>query len=284
MEDSEKTSGIPDTKSEDADARHPDMSETANVVSVETEAPPDVDEDGSDGTERTKRIPPIVAFVSLVFGIVAIILSVVPRSSGFAPAVGCLGLIAAVLGFIIALRGACAGRMISIIGAVLSIVAIFLSFMTPGNSAPSDQGPSTNASEQQDSREKENYGMQDLEGMTASSYVKIGQPARSVTDMSGKNTVLITYEWENQSGHKASFNDTLTATVTQNGQVLQTALYEQNPEGYKPKSQTAKIKNAEKASVTFAYALADDSPITVNIVDQTSEDGGSIISHTFDSF
>lgn len=227
----------------------------------------------------------IIAVVAVCLGVVSFVLAFIPRVSGFAPAVGCVGLVVAVLGIVSTLRKRWLGKTLSVVAVVLSMAGIVLSFVLPDNvTPPVEQTPVVSEEDSRADSDTENYGLQDLEGSTANSYVKIGQPVRSIPNVSGGDTVLVSYEWENHSGHDAAFANTVTAVVTQNGQTLEQALFAQNPEGYDTASQTASIGDGESATVTIAYTLVDGSPITVTVTDPASNDGGSTVEHVFDVF
>lgn len=228
------------------------------------------------------RTMSIISIIAVILSVLAIILAVIQRTAGIAPAVGCVGLVVGILGVISTFYNHRIGKTIAILSVIFSLAGIILSFTLPRNIEPPVEQTPVTTGEQTD--QTLNYGLQDMEGATANSYVKIGQPVRSIPNVSGGDTVLVSYEWENQSGHDAAFANTVTAVVTQNGQTLEQALFAQNPEGYDPASQTASIGDGESATVTIAYTLVDGSPLTVTVTDPASNDGGSTVEHVFDVF
>lgn len=228
------------------------------------------------------RTMSIISIIAVILSVLAIILAVIQRTAGIAPAVGCVGLVVGILGVISTFYNHRIGKTIAILSVIFSLAGIILSFALPRNIEPPVEQTPVTTGEQTD--QTLNYGLQDLEGSTATSYIRINQPVRSTPDVNGANTILITYDWNNAAGNPTNLASALNINVTQNGQPLNQATYAQTPESYDPTQQTANVDAGQQATITIAYTLIDDSPITVTITDPSPTDGGSTIEHTFDTF
>lgn len=85
-------------------------------------------------------------------------------------------------------------------------------------------------------------GEQDQEGDLKNLHVTIVSAAKSGNDYEDKPTVMVTYEWKNNSGKNNSFAALSHPQVFQNGQALDTAVYLDQPTGYDMNSYTAEIQ------------------------------------------
>ncbi|WP_368102561.1 DUF5067 domain-containing protein, partial [Bifidobacterium bifidum] len=113
-------------------------------------------------------------------------------------------------------------------------------------------------------------------------HVTIVSAAKSGNDYEDKPTVMVTYEWKNNSGKNNSFAALAHPQVFQNGQALDTAVYLDQPTGYDMNSYTAEIQPGATGKVTLGYVLKDESTITVDVTDLFSIDDSRKVVHTFD--
>ncbi|MCG4567201.1 MULTISPECIES: DUF5067 domain-containing protein [Bifidobacterium] len=97
-------------------------------------------------------------------------------------------------------------------------------------------------------------------------HVKIDSLVKSVNDVEGKPTVLLTYELTNNKNENSVPAET-TPQVFQNGHQLDTAVYfDPVPEGYDANSYLSAIQPGATGTVTLGYVLEDESnPVTVEI-------------------
>ena len=233
--------------------------------------------------------------IGLVFGAIGFVLSFIPIVNNVAPFFGGIGVILAVIGIVSTFRGRKRGKVLSIIAAVLSILAIVITLVlqaaaskalddlagaastTTSSSNASDAAKSTKDSSEQAS----SAGVQDGEGDLASAHVTIVSAVNSDKDFNGASTVLVTYQWKNNTDSNNSFLVLVNPQVFQHGQALDTATYTGNPAGYDVNSSLAEVQPGAAGTATIGYVLKDDSAVSVEVTDLFSLDDKQKVSHTY---
>ncbi|RSX56721.1 DUF5067 domain-containing protein [Bifidobacterium samirii] len=150
---------------------------------------------------------------------------------------------------------------------------------------PADGGDtSADASKADDAKDEtaKPSGEQDMEGDLNQLHVKIVSAVRSGNDYNGQPTVLVTYEWTNNTDKNNSFAALANPKVFQNGASLDTAIYLDSPEGYDVNSYLTELQAGASGTVTLGYVLEGDSPVTVDVTDLVSWDDSVKVTHTFD--
>ena len=225
-----------------------------------------------------------LAGTGLVFAIIAIVLSWVPLINNLAFMLGIVGLILAVFALhATGKKGKKRGHGMALTTLIVSILSLVLVLGTQSiyssaiDKAVSDTSTSSSASSptKKDSSKankqetkKNTNAVQDMEGDVGGKnyHVKIDSLVKSVNDVEGKPTVLLTYELTNNKNENSVPAET-TPQVFQNGHQLNTAVYfDPVPEGYDANSYLSAIQPGATGTVTLGYVLEDESnPVTVEI-------------------
>lgn len=123
-------------------------------------------------------------------------------------------------------------------------------------------------------------GSMDTEGDLGNYHVKIVSATKSTADYQGKDTIIVTYEWTNNSDSATSFAAALNAHVYQNGVGLDVAIYTDIPQGYDVNSELTSVQAGATQDVTIAYTLSDTSDVTVEVTDLLTISGAKV-AHTY---
>lgn len=262
-------------------------------------APVNGGQGASSNQERGGRKPERLSaggVTALVLGIIGTVLSFVPILNNLAAILGVIGLVFGIVGFVGVHKGKKRGKGIVIAGTVLSVIAIVVTLAmqsATGKALDSASKADSSSSSQAQSAGKQNAeqskpdskpatGNQDTEGDLRSAHVKIESAVRSGNDYNNAKTVLVTYQWTNNSDKNQAFATLLSAKAFQNGQELDMAIYTQAPQGYDVQSSLAQLQPGAQGNVTVGYVLKDDSPVTVEVNDLFSMDGKAKVTHTYD--
>lgn len=227
-------------------------------------------------------------------------LSWVPIVNNITPLFSVLGLIFAVIGIVTTKKGGKRhGRGLAVAGVIVSILSFALCLGTQAmygkaiddavkdskgvtTSQPADKSDG-NKTDSNEGTEADNAakGEQDMEGDIEGVHVKIVSAVRSNNDYEGKPTVLVTYEWTNNTTKNNSFAVLTSPKAFQNGTELPTAVYMDSPAGYDANSYLAEVQPGAVATATLGYVLQDDSPVTVDVTALFSVSDESKVTHTF---
>ncbi|RSX54197.1 hypothetical protein D2E25_0505 [Bifidobacterium goeldii] len=124
-------------------------------------------------------------------------------------------------------------------------------------------------------------GEQDMEGDVDSGnyHVKLVSLTKTGADYEGKPTAVLTYELTNNKSENSNYMDYMVSAF-QNGRQLDTAIFTEAPEGYDANSALSKLQPGGTATVTQAYVLEDDSPVSIE-VEGTVDFTDAKVTHTF---
>lgn len=200
----------------------------------------------------------VCGIVGVVFGALGFVLSFIPIINN----------IAAIFGFI---------------GVILAIVALVGTFRGKKRGKAIDEatGVSSSQSSAKGSAKNQPKGDQDMEGDLKTMHVKIVSAVRSNNDYNNQPTVLVTFEWTNNTDKNNSFAVLASPQVFQNGQALDTAIYSENPAGYDSNSDFAEVQPGATGTVTIGYTLKDDSEVTVDVTDLFDLNDSAKVVHKF---
>ena len=215
----------------------------------------------------------VCGIVGVVFGALGLVLSFIPIINNIAAIFGLVGAVLAIVAIVGTFRGKKRGKALSIVAAVLSVLAIVitLAMQSAASKALDDiTGTSTSQSSSADAdkdakTDTKAKGEQDMEGDLTDMHVKIVSATRANNDYNNQPTVLVTYEWTNNTDKNNSFAVLASPKVFQNGQELETAIYMDSPEGYDSGSDLSELQPGATGTVTLGYVLKDDSEITVDV-------------------
>lgn len=264
---------------------------------------------GETSAQGTPKGTTICGIVGVVFGALGLVLSFIPIVNNIAAILGAIGVVLAIIAMVGTFHGKKAGKILSIVAAVLSVLAIVITLAMQSaaskaideaiNGSGTSQSKSSDAKKSGDDSSNDGSanndptnndstdttkasGEQDQEGDLKNLHVTIVSAAKSGNDYEDKPTVMVTYEWKNNSGKNNSFAALAHPQVFQNGQALDTAVYLDQPTGYDMNSYTAEIQPGATGKVTLGYVLKDESTITVDVTDLFSIDDSRKVVHTFD--
>lgn len=236
----------------------------------------------------------ICGIVAVVFGALGLILSFIPIINNIAAILGAIGVVLSIIAIVGTFRGRKDGKIVAVIAAVLSILAIVITLamqaaaskaideavnQSVGTAQSTKSGKSSSDdAAQSDAKAK---GEQDMEGDLRDIHVKIVSAVKSSNDYEGKPTILVTYEWRNNTKKNNSFMVLANTQAFQNGQALEHAVYMDAPEGYDGNSYMAEVQPGATAKATIGYVLKDQSAVTIDVTDMFSLDDSAKIVHTF---
>lgn len=232
----------------------------------------------------------VCGILAVVFGAIGFVLSFIPIINNIAAIFGFVGVVLGIIAIIGTFRNKKRGKVLSIIGAVLSVLAIIitLSMQSAASKAideafnTSSSTTSSSTSDSSDTSSSSSNGTMDTEGDLKDGYVKIVSAVKSANDYNGDPTVLVTYDWTNKSDENTSFMIAFNAQAFQNGQQLDSAIYSESPEGYDSSSELANLQPNASGTVTVGYVLKDDSPVTIEVSDLINLTDNSKVTRTFD--
>ena len=227
----------------------------------------------------------VCGVVGVVFGALGFVLSFIPIINNVAAILGFVGAILSIVALVGTFRGRKRGKALAIVAAVLSVLAIVITLgMQSAASKAIDESVGTTKSQQssaEGSAKSQPKGEQDMEGDLKTMHVKIVSAARSGNDCNNQPTVLVTFEWTNDTDKNNSFATLASPQVFQNGQALDVAVYGENPAGYDSNSNFAEVQPGATGTVTIGYTLKDDSEVTVDVTDLFDLDDSAKVVHKF---
>ena len=226
----------------------------------------------------------VCGVVGVVFGALGFVLSFIPIINNIAAILGFVGLILSIVALVGTFRGRKRGKALAVVAAVLSVLSIVVTLgMQSATSKAMDEAVGTTKSQSSaESPEKSQpKGEQDMEGDLKTMHVKIVSVARSNNDYNNQPTVLVTFEWTNNTDKNNSFAVLASPQVFQNGQALDVAVYSENPAGYDANSEFAEVQPGATGTVTIGYVLGDDSEVTVDVTDLFDPGDTAKVTHKF---
>ena len=246
----------------------------------------------------------VCGIVGVVFGAPGVLLSFIPIVNNFAAILGFIGVILAVIAMISTFRGRKSGKAVSIVAAVLSVLAIVITLAMQsatvkaiddamngtgtsqsGSSSGKDSKTTTGGDSKSDDGSSKDTaastGEQDMEGDVDSGnyHIKLVSLTKTGTDYEGKPTAVLTYELTNNKNENSNYFD-YSVKAFQNGRQLETAIFSQAPEGYDAGSSMTELQPGGMTTITEGYVLEDDSPVSIE-VDGTLDVSGAKVTHTF---
>lgn len=226
----------------------------------------------------------VCGIVGVVFGALGFVLSFIPIINNIAAILGFVGVVLSIVTLVGTFRGKKRGKALAVVAAVLSVLAIVVTLgMQSAASKAIDEAVGTTKSQSsaESSAKSQPKGEQDMEGDLKTMHVKIVSAARSVNDYNNQPTVLVTFEWVNNTDKNNSFATLASPQVFQNGQALDVAIYGENPAGYDSNSNFAEVQPGATGTVTIGYTLKDDSEVTVDVTDLFDLDDSAKVVHKF---
>lgn len=251
-----------------------------------------------------------LAVAALVLGILAFLISFLPLANFGSIVMGLLGAVLGAVGLVGIRKGTHRGKGLAIAGIVLSILALLVTFLMYGSAAAyvSENSAANSTSAQQTtsgtqeatqdtsaagtaSTPTEDTSAEDAStestpaedaseqaDAAASEYAVSIDSARLGVDYEGKEVVIVSYTWTNNSDRATSFAATLYPKVFQNNVEINTAIVvdDLNSEGY-----MADVKPGGTVSFEMAYKIADHSDVTVEVTELISFDDTILAEQVF---
>lgn len=202
-----------------------------------------------------------LAVAGLVVGIVAIIGSWVPFLNLASAWIAIVAIGLSVAGLIISIKGTKGGKGVAIAGLVLGVVTIILVVAMYGGAAAvsddaSKDSSSSNSSTQTEAAEEK--AAKDDSGVVIGS-AELGK------DYEGKKTVIVDYEWTNNSDEAASLIWTYSIKAFQNGVELKESIFSEDWLTEDEKSDwtdsSKEVKPGATIKTSIAYELDDESAL-----------------------
>ena len=222
--------------------------------------------------------------VGVVFGALGFVLSFIPIINNIAAIFGFIGVILAIVALVGTFRGKKARQGIG--DCRCGAVGVGHRHYS-GHAVRSKQGHERGHRRvkltiiRKRLRKNQPKGDQDMEGDLKTMHVKIVSAVRSNNDYNNQPTVLVTFEWTNNTDKNNSFAVLASPQVFQNGQALDTAIYSENPAGYDSNSDFAEVQPGATGTVTIGYTLKDDSEVTVDVTDLFDLNDSAKVVHKF---
>lgn len=234
----------------------------------------------------------VCGIVGLVLGILAFILSFIPIINNLAFVLGLVALVLAIIGLVGTMRGKKTGKVVAIIATVLSVLSLVITLaMQSAASDAIDEAFDDSTSQQTDDTDADDAAddtADDADGSALTGegdlgdvHVRIVSAERGGTDRNGDETVVVTYEWTNNTDSSTSFMATVEDTAFQNGQELDKDFYLSDSDTYDSDSQYSDVQSGATGTVTIAYVLSDDSAVSVEVSEWLSLDD-SVVTQTFE--
>ena len=232
----------------------------------------------------------VTGVVGVVFGALGLVLSFIPIVNNLAAILGLVGAVLGVIAIVGTFRGKKHGKALAIVAVVLSVLAIIitLAMQSAASKAIDDaMGVSTSqtsgdsSSKKSDAKKTESKGEQDMEGDLKSMHVKIVSAVRSGNDYENNPTVLVTYEWTNNTKKNNSFAVLANPKVFQNGSSLDMSFCALAVE---PSSTPPPFMMVCASAAVFCSAfrtMLPDSAVTVDVTDFISMDDSTKVKHVF---
>lgn len=238
----------------------------------------------------------VCGIVGLVLGILAFILSFIPIINNLAFVLGLVALVLAIIGLVGTMRGKKTGKVVAIIATVLSVLSLVITLAMQSaasdaideafDDSTSQQTDGTDADADADDAADDTADDADGSALTGEGdlgdvHVRIVSAERGGTDSNGDETVVVTYEWTNNTDSSTSFMATVEDTAFQNGQELDKDFYLSDSDTYDSDSQYSNVQSGATGTVTIAYVLSDDSAVSVEVSEWLSLDD-SVVTQTFE--
>lgn len=237
-----------------------------------TITPPPAQDNPPSGS-HTAPLKPMsgMAVAGFTLAVIALVLGWIPIINNLAFVLAILGLIFAIVGMIATRRtGRKRGRGLAIAGLVIALLAGGLVIAAQNAASKAidtafDDAISRTASGGTHAGKTEKKDTsRNMEGDIDDGkyHIRLVSVTRSDNDFEGKPTAILTYELTNKQQENSNFMD-VTVNAFQNGRQLDTAIYTQAPAGYDANSSMTTLQPGATGTVTVAYTLEDESPLTV---------------------
>ncbi|WIK64706.1 DUF5067 domain-containing protein [Gleimia hominis] len=255
----------------------------------------------SNGSVNQPKGTTVCGIIGLVLGAVAALTCFIPLINNISFVLGAVGLVLSIIGLVGTLRGKKSGKPLAIVATVLCVISLIVTLWVQksisdafdeagkafetnqSTSGESDQsGNDGDSNDQKKSDDADAQGsaknVQEMEGDLSESHVKIVSVVKEGTDIDGKPTVVVTYEWTNKSDENQSFMALMHSDVFQNGNQLKSALITDDSAGsYDANSELQNLQPGATGTVTQAFVLKDDSELTVEVSDIFSTSKAKVV-------
>ncbi|EFA22402.1 hypothetical protein BIFGAL_04165 [Bifidobacterium gallicum DSM 20093 = LMG 11596] len=224
-----------------------------------------------------------LAIAGLIVGACGLFVCWIPILNVIGIIMGIVGLVLSIIGIVVTMQNKRTGKVLAIVGAVLSGLALILSIVVnvvvinAVNDALDDktmseiqEGLKDLDNKAKNKSDSDGATIMQGEGQLEDAYVKIAGVKGGLKDYDGDPAIMVTFEWTNTSDENAPFMTAIDASAFQDGHELETTTfaYNEQPSGYDSGSTIKDLQPNSKGTVTIAYKLENDkSPVTIECED-----------------
>ncbi|WP_172623334.1 DUF5067 domain-containing protein [Arabiibacter massiliensis] len=239
---------------------------------------------GAPGGRRYEAPQPMTAMgiAGLVLGILALLTSFLPFINNFSFVLALLGLVFAIVGIVGTVRGKRRGKALAIAALAICVVSIVVVLATQAMFSAALDEAAGNASSSSTTPPAATDAGQPVpasgsdEGKQAKYAVSIDD-CQVTQDYSGAPAIVVTYTFANNSDKPQSFIVAVSAKAFQNGVQLDTGIVQD----IDAQSSMNEVKPGATATVQMAYALDDQSDVSVECTELISMDDAVLAQKTF---
>lgn len=225
----------------------------------------------SSGVKPSHRKPDtgtslsVCAITSLIFAIIALIFCWMPFVNNLAFVFAGLGVLFAIIGLIATRHtGRKHGRVFALTGLIIALAAGGVIIGLQASWSNTLDAITNNTTQSSTSGEKKEGKTVSMEGDIDSGnyHIRLVSVKKAGKDYEGKPTMILTYELTNRKNENSNPLD-VNITVFQNGKELESAVLSDAPAGYDSDSSMKTLQPGGKATITQAYVLDGDGPVSV---------------------
>lgn len=224
----------------------------------------------TEGTAKQKEGTSGLAVAGLVVGIVAIIGSWIPFLNLGSAWIAVIAIGLSIAGIVITRKGPKGGKGVAIAGLVLGIITIIVVVVMYGAAgAASDDATDAAADAAKETAKAEEPAKKKIGATDKESGIVIGDSELG-KDYEGKKTIIVNYEWTNNTDEAASLMWSYDIKAYQNGVELTESIFaedwltDKEDSGWVDSSK--EVKPGATINTSIAYELSDESaPVDIEI-------------------
>lgn len=229
-----------------------------------------------------------LGIAGFVLAIVAAVTSFIPIVNNLSALLAVIGLVFSIIGLVSGAKGKRSGKGLSIAAVVINVVAFAVVLATQSfysaaiDSATSASSASSSASTEE-SQPAANAKADASASDASANYDVTIEGMRLATDYNGEPAAIVTFTWTNNTDKGIAFAAAFSAKAFQNDVQLDSAIINSSKTpDYESGTTLKEVKPQGTQTVQVAYALADDSPVTVECSELFASKKAPLATMTFD--